>query len=112
MLSINPINQGGSDSFYHEALGKLGRLKGSEGGKSDNQERLKKASNAFEAILLYQMFKSMNDNIVKASLIQENQGEKIFKDFLLKQRSENIANNASLGIAKLIYEQFSKNVDQ
>ncbi len=105
MLSINPINP--NDNFYNETLDKLKIA----GGKSNRgQAKLKAAAEAFESILVYQMFKSMNDNVIKSDLIEENQGEKIFKDFLLKTRSEDLAKNTKFGIAEIIYKQFSEYV--
>ncbi len=105
MLSINPINQSPNNNFYEENLQKISGVQNSR-----NDKKLQEAAKAFEAMLVYRMFKSMQDNVGKNGLINENQGEKIFKDFLLKERSENIVDNSKLGLAKMIYNQFSKYV--
>ncbi len=74
----------------------------------DKREKLNAAASEFESMFVEMMFKSMKKTLSNKSLLEGGYAEKIFDDMLLTERSRVIANNQSLGIAKMIYDQHSK----
>ena len=83
--------------------------------KDGSKKHLKEVSHEFEALFLKMMFKkwikttTLFDNTTKQSknnvFLKNNQTKDFFNDMLLRQRTKQIANHQSVGIAKMIYEQ-------
>ncbi len=74
------------------------------------KQQLFNAAQSFEALLVYQMFKAMEQTLGGDKLLGENQASKIFKDFLTSERSALAVKSGStnMGLAKIIYERNSQ----
>jgi len=73
-------------------------------------------SEEFEAIFVKIVLDSMRDTLRNDSLIPRNASEKLFEDKLYDEYAKTISKSANLGIAEMIYTQFSdyipgRNVD-
>jgi len=76
--------------------------------KKIKQIQLKEVSQQLSSIFINMMFKSMRKNVDKYRLIPKNPAENIFKDMLFQEYSLKIAKDNKFGLAKMIYEQYSK----
>ena len=76
--------------------------------KEIKKNQLKKVSEQMEALFINMMFKSMKKNLNKHRLIPENPAENIFNDMLYNEYSQQIAKSNKFGLAKMIYDQYSK----
>ncbi len=73
-----------------------------------NKNNLQEATQSFEALLLEQMFKAMRKTIDKKNaLLYGGLREDTFEDMLYSEYAKNISQNDGIGIASLIYDQFS-----
>ena len=77
-------------------------------GKSKNLKELKKASEQMESLFIKRMLDAMRKNVLKGGLIKKSRGEKIFEDMLYTKYSESMAKTGDFGIAKEIYNKYSK----
>ena len=76
--------------------------------KSKEDEALLKVCKEFEAILLSKMFKEMKKTVPDGGLIEKSLATEIFEEMYIDELSNQITENNSLGIAKMLYEQFKK----
>ena len=74
--------------------------------KKVNRDKLKEVSQQIESIFLKMMYKEMKKNIGKNSILKINQGQKIFSDLLLEERTKLNTKHSSIGLSKLIYNQY------
>ncbi len=91
--------------------GKMNKIKNDSTLSRD--EKLKKLSDSakdFEAIFVHNLIKAMRSSIPKNGLISGGNAENIYQDMLDENYSKTIVKRADMGIAKSIYEQFSKNI--
>ncbi|HEY8362902.1 MAG TPA: rod-binding protein [Tissierellaceae bacterium] len=73
----------------------------------DDDEKLMEVCKEFESIFIYMMLKEMKKTIPEDGLIEKSQAMKIFEDMYFEELSKEMSKgNNSLGIAKMIYEQF------
>lgn len=73
----------------------------------DDDEKLMEVCKEFESIFLYMMLKEMKKTVPDDGLIEKSQATKIFEDMYFEELSKEMAKgNNSLGIAKMIYNQF------
>ena len=101
--SLSPISQGNlhaPSSLPRAAfdLESLHRVK-------DPREKLKTVAIEMESIFVKMMMKSIADTVPQSGLIDRQPAERIFEEMLLGERSRNIAQHQSMGIARMIYEQ-------
>ena len=110
-------------SFYKNSLNKINLQTKNLGTKdleekfslaamesADSKKKLQKVANEMESLIVKMMFKSMKISSPRDTLIHGGQAENFFDDMLLDEYSKISANNQSLGIAKMIYEQNAKYV--
>lgn len=122
MISINPIT-----SIHSSILGEKTQstfpqtslshphfkndlkdlLSQSNKNKTKNLNKLMEASKAFEALLVKEVFKTMQKSHFKEELIKENSATKLFKDFLNTEHSQTISQTSNFGIAEMIFKQQS-----
>lgn len=77
---------------------------------TEKQKKLKDTAKDFESIFVHNLIKSMRSSIPKDRLISGGNAENIYQDMLDEQYSKIIVKRADMGIAKNIYEQFSKSI--
>jgi len=77
-------------------------------GKSKNLKQLKKVSEQMESLFVKQILDAMRKNVLKGGLINKSRGQKIFEDMLYTKYSEIMSKKSDFGIAKEIYNRYSK----
>ena len=78
-------------------------------GKTDDA-KLREASNAFEAIFIQQMLKTMRKTSLESDFIKKSEGEKIFRSMLDEQYALLSAKSGRLGLGEMIYQQLKSNL--
>lgn len=78
--------------------------------KSTSQEALQDAAEQFEAIFLYQLMEQMRRTVPETDLLGDRRAENIFQSMLDQEMAGTFAQNQSVGLAKMIYEQMSRYV--
>lgn len=69
---------------------------------------LKKATQNFEAIFINMLIKSMWKTIPESGLFEKNSATDIYEGIIQSALSEEIARSGGLGMAKMLYQQISK----
>ncbi|SHK47035.1 rod-binding protein [Tepidibacter formicigenes] len=82
-------------------------LKSKVKNNKDDKE-LMKTCKELEAEFVKIMFKEMKKTVPKDSLMQKSSGREIFEDLYTDELANKTSKDSSLGLAKLIYEQFTK----
>ncbi len=75
---------------------------------SDSPKELQKATENFEAVLLNMVLKAMWKTIQKSDLFEKSNSTQIYEGLMLSSLSEEMSRNGGMGIAKVLYEQLSK----
>lgn len=68
---------------------------------------LKEACRQFEAIFVKQMLNSMRKTVNRSGLIDGGFSEEIFEDMLYDEYADKMTKTAGLGIADILYRQFT-----
>ena len=74
----------------------------------DSPKELQKATENFEAVLLNMVLKAMWKTIQKSDLFEKSNSTQIYEGLMLSSLSEEMARNGGMGIAKVLYQQLSK----
>ncbi len=69
---------------------------------------LQKATQDFEAVLLNMVIKAMWKTIPESGLFEKNNATQIYEGLMHSSLSEEMAMNGGMGIAKVLYQQLSK----
>ncbi len=69
---------------------------------------LHKAAQDFEAVLLNMVIKAMWKTIPESGLFEKNNSTQIYEGLMHSSLSEEIAGNGGMGIAKVLYQQLSR----
>lgn len=72
-------------------------------------KKLLAACQGFEAIFVNQMLTAMRNTVPKSGLLKQGIAHNIYEDMLYQQYADKIAKSASLGLARLLYNQLSGN---
>lgn len=75
-------------------------------------ERLKKATQEFEAFFIGEMFKNMRKTVPDGGLVKKGQGEEIYREMLDAEVSTQLSRAKGLGLAELMYNQLKEEVDK
>jgi flagellar protein FlgJ len=81
-------------------------------GSINKDSKLYKASEDFEALFIKQMLNVMRKTVPKDGLLEGGFAEDIFEDMLYDEYAKKMAETANFGIAKTIYDQYSKYVQE
>ena len=73
-----------------------------------DKKKLKAVSKEMEAEFLKIMMKAMKRRLNSAELTEKAPGKDIMTAFMIERYAEETAKNELLGIAKMIYEQYTK----
>jgi flagellar protein FlgJ len=79
---------------------------------SNSPQELQKATENFEAILLNMVLKAMWKTIQKSDLFEKSNSTQIYEGLMLSSLSEEMARNGGMGMAKVLYQQLSKELKQ
>ncbi|WP_020612700.1 rod-binding protein [Sediminispirochaeta bajacaliforniensis] len=74
---------------------------------TQDQTKLKKACNDFEALFIKQMFKAMDKTVEHTGLLDGGMAEEYFRDMLLDSYADEASKTSKLGIAEMMFRQLS-----
>ena len=75
-----------------------------------NDKNLKKATEDFEAVFIKILLDAQDKTIDREdSMFYRGNGEDIFRSMLNDERSKSMSKSGEFGLAKLMYDQLSKN---
>lgn len=78
---------------------------------SKDDKALKQATEEFEAIFIKMLLDAQDKTVDReGSMFYGGNGEDIFRGMLNEERSKTMAKSGEFGLAKLMYEQLSKNI--
>jgi flagellar protein FlgJ len=73
------------------------------------EKKLKKACADFEAMLVFQLLKTMRQSIPKSGFLKPSQGKDIYEMMLDQKIADNLANKGQgLGLQKMLYNQITQ----
>ncbi len=73
-----------------------------------SQHELQKAAQDFEAVMLNMVIKAMWKTIPESGLFEKNSSTQIYEGLMHSALSEEMARNGGMGIAKVLYQQLSR----
>ena len=82
--------------------------KGLSATKIDKDSALYKACEDFQSIFIKQMLDTMRKTVDKShSLVEQNEGEKVFEDMLYDEYSKKMSKSAGFDLADNLYKQMT-----
>ena len=73
-----------------------------------SQHEIQKAAQDFEAVMLNMVIKAMWKTIPESGLFEKNNATQIYEGLIHSSLSEEMARNGGMGIAKVLYQQLSR----
>ncbi len=98
-------------SKYQSESNKFNAIKdGLSGANNQGNDKLKEASQNFEAVFINQLLQVMDKTIQRSEFMHGGQGEKIFREMFYSEIANDMASKpgSSFGLGKQIYDQLSK----
>lgn len=90
------------------SLPSLPSAKGLSATKVDKDSKLYQACEDFQAVFIKQMLDTMRKTVDKSqSLIQANEGEKVFEDMLYDEYAKKMSKSAGFDLADNLYKQMA-----
>lgn len=77
-----------------------------------DKEKLKKACDEFEGILLNMVYDSMRATVQKSDLIPSDSGRDIFEGMLDDELMNNAAKSGGVGLSNMMYKQLSARMNE
>jgi flagellar protein FlgJ len=78
--------------------------------KSPAEKKLWDTCVEVESLFVAKMFKEMRNSVDKTEWINGGFAEEIFEDMLYDEYALQLSKNSSIGMAKMIYEEMSRNI--
>jgi Rod binding domain-containing protein len=79
---------------------------------SDSPERINKAAEEFEALLLQQMFDVMWSSVPNGGLLEGGSEAEFYRDMLNQELSKEIAHSQSIGLKKAFADDMVRTVER
>lgn len=76
---------------------------------SQDEKKLRKAAQEFEAIFMSMMFKSMKSTVQDGGLIEKSYARDMFEGMYLDEVGKSIASGKGTGLGQMIYKQLAQN---
>ncbi|HBE03915.1 MAG: hypothetical protein A2096_12090 [Spirochaetes bacterium GWF1_41_5] len=76
----------------------------------DPKKRLSRATQEMESLFVKMMLDAMRKTVVKSGLLDGGQAEEVFSDMLYTEHAKNISRTGSVGLAKILYNQYEKHI--
>jgi len=83
----------------------------SKGQRSRDRE-LQKACKEFEALLTYQLLRSMRRTVEKCKLFDGGQGEEIYESLFDLELSKQMVDMGPNSLSRVLYEQLKRRIDK
>lgn len=79
-------------------------------GKGQENSKLRKAAQDFEAVFVNQLLQVMDKTIKRSEFMHGGQGEKVFREMFYQEISKSIASDPSsnFGLGQQVYDQLSQ----
>lgn len=100
------IAAAGMTSFKNASVDSL-VAEGMRGSMSEDEKKLREATQDFEALFIKQMLNSMKKTVTKSGLLDGGMGQEIFEDMLYDEYAKQMAQTANLGISDMMFKQLS-----
>ncbi len=78
--------------------------------KTKNLKKLRDSTREFEAMYIFEAYKSMRKNIPDNGLIKKSSGEKIFQEMLDMEMARSAASGKGMGLGEAMYEQLKDTI--
>ncbi|MDA3852123.1 MAG: rod-binding protein [Spirochaetaceae bacterium] len=88
-----------------QSMAQLNRMENAGQLSIEDDKKLREACQDFEAILIKQMLDAMKKTLPEGSLIEKNQGEKIFEDMLYQEYAKTVSREEPMGVSDMMYRQ-------
>jgi len=75
--------------------------------ESEDQEKLKKACEDFEAIFVNMLLKSMKNTVDEGGLTKKSHAREMFESMLDEEMAGSIAKGRGVGIAEILYDSLN-----
>ncbi|RKD21959.1 flagellar protein FlgJ [Caminicella sporogenes DSM 14501] len=79
--------------------------------QNNDTEALKSACKQFEAIFVNMLLKNMRKTVVEGGFIKKSHAREIFEGMLDEEIAKEVSKGQGIGLAKIMYEQLSKNIN-
>jgi flagellar protein FlgJ len=79
--------------------------------RETHQQKLKKACEDFESIMVTYLFKSMRQTALKADTEDFGSGKDLYEGMMDEALATQLSRQDGLGLARLLYEQLSQTMD-
>lgn len=76
--------------------------------KARQEKKLRKACADFEAIFLYQMFKTMRNTVPQSGLTNKMTGRDTYEMMMDQKVSEELAKKGGMGLQGILFKQLNK----
>lgn len=78
---------------------------------SRDDERLQATCKQFESVFVNMLMKSMRKTIADGGLIEKSHAREMFESMLDEELSKEVSKEQGIGLAKMMYQQLSKNLE-
>lgn len=105
------INSLGANTYVDSSTTKINNILAKDTTKLEDKE-LMDACKGFEAYFIKQLYSAMKSTIDEAdedSIFGKSNGQKIYEDMLDDEYTSNASKGQGIGIAKMLYQQMSRN---
>lgn len=75
--------------------------------ESQDEEKLKKACEDFEAIFVNMLLKSMKNTVDESGLTKKSHAREMFESMLNEEMASSIAKGRGIGIAEILYDSLN-----
>ena len=78
--------------------------------KTKNLQQLRQSTREFEALYIFEVYKSMRKNVPDGGLIQKSFSTELFQEMLDMEMARTAASGEGMGIGKKMYDQLKDHV--
>lgn len=78
--------------------------------KAKTHEKLRQSTREFEAMYIYEAYKSMRKNVPDGGLIPKSSGEKMFQEMLDMEMAKTASSGEGMGLGKAMYNQLKNKI--
>jgi flagellar protein FlgJ len=106
--SLNKISNSSFEAHLNEARKVSKEI--TPGTKSPVHKKLWETCIEVESLFVSKMFKEMRNTVDKSDWLSGGFAEEIFEDMLYDEYALQLSKNSSIGMAKLVYDEMSRNI--
>ncbi len=78
--------------------------------KTKNLQQLRESAREFEALYIFEVYKSMRKNVPEGGLIEKSFSTELFQEMLDMEMARTAAAGEGMGIGKKMYDQLKEHV--